>query len=129
MKLKEDKTWNPKRPHERQIQKLKVLEKEKEILILWAIYKDPISGHLKENITIEKSEEQVLEETIERSRENKAQQIYENMALYLQDLNLITKIEPIMPIEITSRTWKEKLDHVCEKIEAINPQIQLNAHV
>ncbi|RIB05585.1 hypothetical protein C2G38_2219271 [Gigaspora rosea] len=63
-----------------------------------------------------KSEGQVLEETIKRSRRNKAQQIHENMTLYLQDLNQISEIEPIIPIELTGRTWEEKLSNVCDLI-------------
>ncbi|CAG8785441.1 4836_t:CDS:1 [Gigaspora margarita] len=84
---------------------------------------------IKGSWVIFKSEGQVLKETIERSRRDKAQQIHKNMALYLQDLNQNTEIEPIMPIETIGRTWEKKLDNVCEEIEAINPRIQSNAHV
>ncbi|CAG8538004.1 932_t:CDS:2, partial [Gigaspora margarita] len=49
---------------------------------------------------------------------NKAQQIHKNMALYLQDLNQNTEIEPIMPIETIGRTWEEMLDNVFSDLMA-----------
>ncbi|CAG8477626.1 30363_t:CDS:2 [Gigaspora margarita] len=62
---------------------------------------------IKERRVIFKCEGQMLEETIKKSRENKAQQIYKNMVLYLQDLNQNTEIEPIMSIKTIDRTWEE----------------------
>ncbi|CAG8832885.1 35069_t:CDS:2, partial [Gigaspora margarita] len=77
-----------------------------------------------------RSQGQIFEETIERSdKRSKAQQIHENMPVYLQYLNQDNDVEPIMPIETASRTWEEKLHNICEEIETLNPRVQSNAQV
>ncbi|RIB28100.1 hypothetical protein C2G38_2158852 [Gigaspora rosea] len=77
-----------------------------------------------------KSQGQVLKKTVDKSKKrNKAQQIHENMPLYLQDLDQGSNMELIMPIETTSRKWEEKLDNICREIKTLNTQVQSNAHV
>ncbi|CAG8753976.1 18495_t:CDS:2, partial [Gigaspora rosea] len=51
--------------------------------------------------------------------EIKGRQIYENMALYLQDLNQNTEIEPIISIETASSKWKKKLNNNKEVLKEL----------
>ncbi|CAG8757741.1 1172_t:CDS:2, partial [Gigaspora rosea] len=71
---------------------------------------------IKERQVVLKSQGQMFEKTVEKSDGiNKAQQIHENMSLYLQDLDQGSNVEPIMPIETAVRTWKEKLKDIGEE--------------
>ncbi|CAG8712206.1 17094_t:CDS:2, partial [Gigaspora rosea] len=129
-----------RRNHQNPDQPLQVIEREQMMLVLQAMHEDPVSGHLGTNITIEKlntdeelevkgrrvvfkSQGQVLEKTVEkRDKRNKAQQIRENMPLYLQDLDQGSNVEPIMPIEIngdlmSERWWNEEArGKLCQRL-------------
>ncbi|CAG8672754.1 4842_t:CDS:2, partial [Ambispora leptoticha] len=77
-----------------------------------------------------RNQDQEIGETFGRTtKKSKAQQIHDDMHLYLRDLDRPVGFGPVLPVEVAGATWNEKLIQACDDVENLNPRAQFNAHV